>query len=252
MAKGKGWLLALVAVFFGAIMSDKEKEPDKDGDQGGREPEGGEDPDPKDEPEENDVTPERIVDLQDVSPPEKRKGSREPWAVVLHQMGFSRGNDPLKYKKVTAQYIITPDGTIAQLHPLTTYLYSSHGFNEGGIAIEFAGNLPSRTQSDEPAHYYKPDKFGRDQLTVEQVYAGRWLLEYLRDFALPSLDLELRVVLAHRQASALRGNDPGPDVWANVGQWAVDEMGLSDGGVDFYVSDGKPIRDDWREAPTLV
>jgi hypothetical protein len=53
-------------------------------------------------------------------------------------------------------------------------------------------------------------------------------------------------VLAHRQSSNMRENDPGPDVWHHVGQWAVDTLGLSDGGPGFKIGNGKPIADAWR------
>jgi uncharacterized iron-regulated membrane protein len=45
-----------------------------------------------------------IVNLIDVAPASKRsKRSRPVDAVVLHQMGFLRGNDLTRYKRVTAQ-----------------------------------------------------------------------------------------------------------------------------------------------------
>lgn len=247
-------LYALGVVMLGAailLLKDSKAMPDFDEDEEdtGRDEEGGGDPDPD---VDEDPTPDWIVDLQAIAPADKRKASREPWAVVLHQMGFSRGDDPTRYKKVTAQFIITPDGTVAQLHPITSRLNSSNGFNEGGIAIEFAGNLPSRTQSQNPSHFYKPEKFGADQLTKAQVLAGRQLIRWLRDVALPGHGLELKVVVGHRQSSGLRGNDPGPDLWSNVGQWSVDNLGLSDGGDGFKVGSGKSIPDKWRTAPRIA
>lgn len=222
--------------------------PDRDP---GREPEGGSEPPPGGTAEVEGGA-DNIVNLLNASPPEKRIGSRVPWAIVIHQMGFSRGNDPYKYRKVTAHYIITPDGTIAQLHPVTAYLYAANGFNEGGISIEFAGNFPSESRSTQPSDFYKPDKMGMDQLTVAQVESGRWLVEYLHDVVLPDINQDLTVMVAHRQSGAQRQNDPGPDVWANVGQWAVNVIGLSDGGPGFTVGGGHPIEDEWREAPLLV
>ena len=58
----------------------------------------------------------------------------------------------------------------------------------------------------------------------------------------------LSQVVAHRQSSASRENDPGPEVWLNVGQWAVDTLGLSDGGPGFKLPGGNPIPPDWRKA----
>ena len=228
-----------------------------------RDPEGGSEPPPGGTGEVDGGAVSEIVNLLNDSPPEKRIGSRVPWAIVLHQMGFSRGNDPYKYRKVTAHYIITPDGTIAQLHPVTAYLYAANGFNEGGISIEFAGNFPAVSQSTDPDHFYKPfdwvdeegktrKGFGMDQLTPAQVMAGRWLVEYLHDVVLPDINTDLTVMLAHRQSGQERQNDPGPDVWANVGQWAVDNLGLSDGGPGFYVQNGNPIKESWRDAPLIA
>jgi peptidoglycan hydrolase-like protein with peptidoglycan-binding domain len=53
-------------------------------------------------------------------------------------------------------------------------------------------------------------------------------------------------ILAHRQSSGQRENDPGPDIWYHVGQWAVDNLGLKDGGPGFKVGTGNPIPDLWR------
>src|SRR4029079_913327 len=57
----------------------------------------------------------------------------------------------------------------------------------------------------------------------------------------------LKTILAHRQSSGTRDNDPGPDIWFHVGQWAVDNLGLKDGGPGFKVGSGNPILDDWRQ-----
>ena len=53
-------------------------------------------------------------------------------------------------------------------------------------------------------------------------------------------------VLAHRQSSGTRENDPGPDIWFDVGQWAVNTLGLKDGGPGFKIDTGNPIPDEWR------
>ncbi len=247
-------LLALVGLGVGLLVAMSMGGPEPD--EGGREDEGGTDPPP---PPPGDATEldggphPRIVNLLDESPPEKRVASRpDAWAAVLHQMGFSRGDDPRRYRKVTAHYIITPNGTIAQLHPIHARLNAAHGFNRGGVSIEFAGNFPSSSRSSDPSDFWSPDTHGMDQLTVAQVEAGRWLLGHLRDTVHPSLGFQLTTVLAHRQSSGDRGNDPGPDVWTNVGQYAVDNMGLKDGGPGFSVGTGKPILASWRTADRIA
>ena len=54
-------------------------------------------------------------------------------------------------------------------------------------------------------------------------------------------------VLAHRQSSHARDNDPGPEIWYQVGQWAVETLGLKDGGPGYkHPTGGKPIPEQWR------
>ena len=59
-------------------------------------------------------------------------------------------------------------------------------------------------------------------------------------------NMNLTHILVHRQSSASRANDPGPDIWYHVGQWAVNNLGLRDGGKNFKVGSGNPIPDIWR------
>ena len=181
-----------------------------------------------------------IIDLTAQADKSVRKGARDPKkvkALVLHQMAccFKR-KDPLKsYLSLKAHFAILPDGKILQMHPVTELIWASNGFNSGSVAVEFAGNFP-----DIKGKWWQGDKFGRDRATAAQIDAGRRLIRYLVS------TIGLRTVLAHRQSSSQRENDPGPDIWYHVGQWAVDNLGLEDGGPGFKVDDGNPIPDSWR------
>ncbi|MCH5373573.1 MAG: N-acetylmuramoyl-L-alanine amidase, partial [Planctomycetes bacterium] len=180
----------------------------------------------------------RITDRTAYSPKDKRKRTRDlgsVYALVLHQTGFSRGNEHKRYNKVTAHFVILPNGDILQLHPMSAYLYSSNGFNRGSVSVEIVGNLPS-----DRGRCWKPERFGCNELTSEQVRSGRYLIRYLIK------KIGLTHVLAHRQSSGTRGNDPGPDVWYRIGQWAVDKLGLDDGGPGFKIHSGNPIPKTWR------
>lgn len=179
-----------------------------------------------------------IVDRTAYSPRDKRKKTRnieDIYALVLHQAGFSRGNDPGKYDKVTSHFVILPNGTILQLHPMTAYLHASNGFNRGSVAVEFVGNFPSTR-----GKCYRPDRFGCHEVSPDQVRAGRRLVEYL------IRRIGLTHILAHRQSSGRRGNDPGPDIWYGVGQWAIENHNLKDGGPGFKIQSGRAIPDSWR------
>lgn len=180
----------------------------------------------------------RIEDRTAVALKERRKGRRDPAtvkALVLHQMAFSRGNNPDRYNGITAHYAILPNGSILQLHPVSALLWASNGFNRKSVAVEFAGNLPNTK-----GKCWQPRKFGCHKLTREQIEAGRYLVRYLKD------RIGLTHIFAHRQALASRENCPGPDIWYNVGQWAVTNLGLSDGGPGYKITTGNPIPDAWR------
>jgi len=126
---------------------------------------------------------------------------------------------------------VLADGTVVQLHPLIARLSAS-------MSIEFVGNFRSVN-----GKWWKPSEFGADVVTVEQVEAGRELLRALGRVG-------VRHVFAHRQSSASRGNDPGPDLWANFGQWAIERLEFSDGGPGFSIGTGKPIPAEWRSNTT--
>ncbi len=182
----------------------------------------------------------RIIDLTDKSDKSLRKGARDPkkvYALVLHQMACCfKPADPLKrFLNINSHFAIAADGRILQLHPITELLWSSNGFNAGSVAVEFAGNLPNTK-----GRWWQGDKFGRDRPTAAQLEAGRYLVRHLIRV------MGLTHVLAHRQSSASRENDPGPEVWYHVGQWAVEKLGLKDGGPGFKLPGANPIPDEWR------
>jgi predicted GIY-YIG superfamily endonuclease len=182
----------------------------------------------------------RIIDLTAKSDKSLRKGARDPkkvYALVLHQMACCfRPADPLKrFLNINSHFAIAADGRILQLHPITELLWASNGFNTGSVAVEFAGNFPNTK-----GVWWQGDKFGRDRPTPEQLEAGRYLVRYL------IRTMGLTHILAHRQSSASRENDPGPEVWYHVGQWAVDNFRLNDGGPGFKLPGANPIPDEWR------
>jgi hypothetical protein len=144
-------------------------------------------------------------------------------AVVLHSLSFDRGSSITRYDGVDAHFVVLRSGDILYLHDVSEYLNASHDFNDRGIAIEFAGNPPSET-----GKAYKAWKFGTHIPTLAQLDAGRKLVTVLaRCFS-------LRYIYGHKQSC--NKICPGPHVWYNVGRWAVQTLGLSDGGTGFSTS----------------
>lgn len=190
----------------------------------------------------------RIIDLTASADKSHRKGNRDPktvYALVLHQMACcANRKDPLKnYLKTKSHFVILRDGNILQLHPVSALLWASNGFNARSVAVEFAGNFPNTL-----GKWWQGDKYGKNHPTQAQFESGRYLVRYLMQ------TIKLTHVLAHRQSSGTRQNDPGPDIWVQVGQWAIDKLGLKDGGPGFKIGSGNPIPENWRtwKSPALT
>lgn len=201
-------------------------------------------------------TPSRIIDLTNQAEKSQRKAMRDLRKVdtlVLHQMACCfYVKDPLTrfLQHFAPHFAILPDGRILQLHPVEALTWASNDFNSNSVAVEFAGNFPDTrgkwwldretlqklTQAQAQAYI----NANQNQLTQQQIEAGRYLVQHLID------TMGLKKIVAHRQSSNQRDNDPGPDVWYHVGQWAIDNHGLSDGGPGYKVGTGYPIPDLWR------
>jgi hypothetical protein len=151
---------------------------------------------------------------------------------------MNRGNTPMRYKDEQCHYLIQPDGEILLLHPIDKWIVASSMFNDAGIAIEIVGNFP-----DDKGNYWNGHVYGQDTLTEAQIRNARYLLEYLRR------DYGIWCVFAHRQGERadLRGNCPGPDIWYHIGQWAVNNLDMFDGGPGYTEGPGSPIPDSWRK-----
>jgi peptidoglycan hydrolase-like protein with peptidoglycan-binding domain len=182
----------------------------------------------------------RIIDLTAKADKSVRKGVRDRKSVnalVLRQMGCCfKVKDPLtRFLKMDPHFVILPDGRILQLHPIAAHTLASNGFNKDVVAVEFAGNFPNTR-----GNWWNEKEAGKNQVTKEQIEAGRHLARHL------IRTMGLTHIHAHRQSSATRENDPGPDIWYHVGQWAVDNLGLKDGGPGYKRDGGNPIPDLWR------
>jgi len=183
----------------------------------------------------------RIIDLTARADKSRRLRMRDPkkvHALVLHQMACCfKVKDPLtRFLKMAPHFAILPDGRILQFHPILALTGASNGFNAGSVAVEFAGNFP-----DTKGKWWHGPQNGMNQVTAAQIEAGRYLVRYL------IRTMGLKTILAHRQSSGTRDNDPGPDIWFHVGQWAIDNLGLKDGGPGFKVGTGNAIPDLWRK-----
>lgn len=152
--------------------------------------------------------------------------------------------------KIRAHAQMWADGTATQIVPLEARLKSSsNSANAHCIAIEFDGNFEGEPGQ---GNFWNPEKFGAHHLTSMQCSAGRAIIsECVRIF--PSI----RNIYAHRQWGVSKKGKPnkhlcpGHEIWTHVGEWAIREFGLSDGGPGWRHC-GVAIPDSWRGEPMCV
>jgi len=174
----------------------------------------------------------------------KNRNLADVKGIVLHQMAFNRDDDFTNYLKTGAHYIILRDGKIGQLYDHNINLNASNGFNSSTLAVEFAGNFPNaQGKWWHPSGTSLAKKKKREHKpTKEQIRAGRFLLRKLiNDNSMPNF----KHVFAHRQSSRTRSNDPGPDIWCSVAEWAIKYLGYTDAN-GVTKGSGKSIPADWR------
>src|SRR5262245_38855176 len=113
--------------------------------------------------------------------------------------------------EIIAHFIVMQDGTVVYTHDI------AFGLNDAGaghgIDIEFAGRFPG-----DPQHTTV-------RLSEDAILAGRALVYCLKEQISTIVTIH-----PHGQFQASkRRSCPGPDVWVNVGMWAVSHpaMGLS-------------------------
>ena len=190
-----------------------------------------------------DWTKQAVADKPEIT--DSYRDPRKLWAFVLHQMAFKRksrqtGNysDPGSYLKTGAHFCIMFDGRIIQLHQFSRMIWHAQCISPRSVAVEFEGNFPDikgRWWVDKSSKVQN-----KDVPTRSQYDSGRFLASYLK------IVLGTTHILAHRQSAASRANDPGPDIWFNVGQWAMDNLKLTDGGAAFKCGSGNPVLPQWR------
>jgi hypothetical protein len=157
------------------------------------------------------------------------RGVRE-WSsidkVVLHTAGVD-GLHPDRWLGVPTHGAVADDATVVLCHELTAYLYAAHELNRRSVSIEVAGN---RT------------------ISAEQVEPGRALIRYYVEQLREHHDRPL-YLSPHRHGHSSRGNDCDAAIWRELGEWAIDTLGLQLGEP---VGSGRPIPASWWSPGRMV
>ena len=182
------------------------------------------------------------------------------WANVkgwcLHQTActLSASHDIARCDRVTAHWVVYPDGRKFKLHDIDRIVAHGNGWNNQTIGIEIDGLFAGiegdpKTVWDDPS---TPWHETAGSVTVAQVEAVKQIIradhaEILRHCGKPT------VIVAHRQSSGTRPNDPGSKVWQQIAMPMIAALGLDDGGPGFAIKDkagGLPIPVEWDSTRT--
>lgn len=173
-----------------------------------------------------------------------------PWTSVtgicLHQTACNMGENPPRYDAIGAHFVVTRLGKILHMHDMDRLIVHGNGFNTRTVGIEFDG-LYAGVQGDPKTVWDDPEtsrhEVGQD-VTDQAVSAGQQLLRWICA-EVRRRGGKVSVLVAHRQASENRRNDPGSEIWQRVALPMHEQLVLTDGGSGFKIGSGYPIPEAW-------
>jgi hypothetical protein len=177
------------------------------------------------------------------------KVKSRPWKRVtgtcLHQTACILGERVERYDNVGAHICITRGGKVIWLHDFNREVAHGNLWNAQTVGIEIdglyagiEGNLSTVWDDPSTKHREMPVT-----LTPAAIEAAKQTIRWIH----ARVDLNggnHRALVAHRQSSKSRQNDPGSAIWQEVALPLHAELGLSDGGPGFEIG-GRPIPEVW-------
>lgn len=162
--------------------------------------------------------------------PTRRRLLSRVTGICLHQTGCHMGERPARYDGMGAHVGVTRAGKVIWLHDFNRRVIAANGWNDGTVSIEIDG-LYAGIEGNQDTVWNDPRTPHREQgmtLTPEAAEAARQVVRWIVA-SVPSV----RVIVAHRQASASRRSDPGEAIWRQValtsGLETANETTLGDG-----------------------
>lgn len=181
-------------------------------------------------------------------------GKRE-WTNVrgltLHQTACVLGERPTRWRTVGAHIGVTRGGQIIWLHDFNRLVVHGNGFNAQTIGIECDGLYegvagdPSTLWDDPSTPVREVGQTPTPELIEAARAAVRWAVAVVA-----ANGGTVSKLVAHRQSSATRRNDPGSALWQAVALPMMTELGLSDGGPGFKIGAGRAIPREWDPTRT--
>lgn len=163
--------------------------------------------------------------------------------VCLHQAAVDLGEHVERYDNGGAHVFVTRGGKWIWLHDWDRKVAAANGWNNGTISIEVSGMYCG--VDGKLSTFWKPYPGAMPQVvtpqSMETLKQGiRWI-----NADLAARGSKLKVIVAHRQASATRQGDPGEGTWKGAALPMIAELELTDVG-HVTLGDGNPIPFEWN------
>lgn len=181
-------------------------------------------------------------------------GGRRPWTnitgITLHQVAVDFGREaPERWNTLQAHLGASREGHVFWVHDLEWIVWHANELNGPTVGLECEGNYCG--VAGDVSTLWQPEgrKVSVQVPTPELVAAAqqaiRWVCAVVAQHG-----GRVRDLYAHRQTAGSRRADPGAELWQQVALplLADAELGLSDGGPEFKIDNGRPIPAAWNPA----
>lgn len=190
----------------------------------------------------------KIVDRRSVASQKHYYGKRD-WSKVtgicLHQTACVLGERDGRWDAIGCHVGVTRSGKVLWLHDFNKLIVHGNQWNTQTVGIEIDG-MYEGVEGDIKT-FWRP----KDQPNLQPQRPTEEAMEAVRDLCrfickrVKENGGEIRALVAHRQASENRRNDPGSAIWQRVALPLHQELGLNDGGIGFKLSTGYAIPEKW-------
>lgn len=177
-----------------------------------------------------------------------------PWKVTtgvcLHQTACDMGERIERYDSTGAHIVVLRSGRWIQLHDLDTIIAAANGWNNRTVSIEvnglFSGEIGGRVWDDPSTKVHEVAMHPTDIQLVRTREIIRWIA-----WVIAMNGGGLKAIVAHRQSSKARRDDPGQEIWQSCALPLHAELGIGDGGVGFEIG-GYAIPESWDRRCTGI
>lgn len=177
----------------------------------------------------------------------------ETTGTTLHQTACNMGERIERYDTIGAHFAVLLSGRVIRLCDNNRIVFHGNGWNARCVGIEVNGLYAGReddpaTAQDEALRstWDDPSTPTREQpmrTTPQAMLATRNLVRWIH-WDIARHGGKMTKLVAHRQSSLERRNDPGEAIWKAVALPLHAELGLDDGGVGFKIG-GYAIPECW-------